>query len=54
MFDIKINSIDAGAVLTVKIDSGYPNLGQVVLTPSQYSVGDWRYVPVKVSIHMRT
>ena len=35
IFDIKVNSITPGTVLTVKIDSGYPNLGQVALTPSQ-------------------
>ncbi len=31
VFDIKVNSLSAGAVLTVKIDSGYPDLGQVAL-----------------------
>jgi len=46
VFDIKVNSISPGAVLTVKIDSGYPNLGQVALTPSQYSVGNWRRVAI--------
>ena len=46
VFDIKLNSISAGTILTVKMDSGYPNLGQVVLSPSQYSVGSWRRIAI--------
>jgi len=46
VFDIKVNSIDAGATLTAKIDSGYPSLGQYSLTPSDYSVGSWRRVTI--------
>jgi CxxC motif-containing protein (DUF1111 family)/predicted lipoprotein with Yx(FWY)xxD motif len=46
VFDIKVISLSAGAILTVKIDSGYPNLGQVTLSPSQYSVGSWRRVAI--------
>ena len=46
VFDIKVNSISPGAVLTVKIDSGYPALGQAALTPSQYTVGSWRRVVI--------
>jgi len=46
VFDLKVNSIDAGTTLTVKVDSGYPNLGQVALTDSQYTVGSWRRVSI--------
>ena len=46
VFDIKVISLSAGATLTVKIDSGYPNLGKLALSPSQYSVGSWRRVTV--------
>ena len=46
VFDIKVNSLSAGTVLTVKIDSGYPNLGQLALSPSQYTVGSWRRVVI--------
>ena len=46
IFDIKVNSITPGTVLTVKIDSGYPNLGQVALTPADYTVGSWRRVAI--------
>ena len=49
VFYIKVNSISVGTVLTVKIDSGYPNLGQVVLASSQYSVGNWRRVSINFS-----
>ncbi len=46
VFDIKVISLSAGATLTVKIDSGYPNLGQLALTASQYTVGSWRRVAI--------
>jgi beta-glucanase (GH16 family) len=46
VFDIKVNSIDPGATLTVKMDSGYPKLGQAVLTPPRYSVGSWRRIAI--------
>ena len=49
VFDIKVISISPGAIMTVKIDSGYPNLGQVALTPSQYSIGSWRRVAINFS-----
>ncbi len=46
VFDIKVNSLSAGAILTVKIDSGYPDLGQYALTSSQYTIGSWRRVAI--------
>lgn len=46
VFDIYINSIAPGAVITVKIDSGWPDLGFVALQPSQYAVGSWRRVVI--------
>jgi len=46
VFDIKVNSISPGTALIVKIDSGYPNLGQVALVPAQYTVGSWRRVVI--------
>jgi beta-glucanase (GH16 family) len=46
VFDIQVNSLSPGAILTVKIDSGYPNLGQVALSPSQYTLGSWRRVAI--------
>lgn len=49
VFDIKVNSISPGTDLTVKIDSGYPDLGQVALTTSQYTLGSWRRVAINFS-----
>jgi len=46
VFDIKVISLSPGATLTVKIDSGYPDLGQVALTSSQYTVGSWRRIAI--------
>ena len=46
VFDIKVNSIDQDTTLTVKMDSGYPDVGQVALTASQYTVGSWRRVSI--------
>ena len=46
VFDIKVISLSPGATLTVKIDSGFPNLAQLALSASQYSVGDWRRVAI--------
>ncbi len=46
VFDIKVISLSPGTTLTVKIDSGYPDLGQVALTASQYTVGSWRRVAI--------
>lgn len=49
VFDIYVNSIAPGALITVKIDSGYPDLGQEQLTPADYSIGSWRRVAVSFS-----
>jgi beta-glucanase (GH16 family) len=46
VFDIKVKAIDPDATLTVKMDSGYPKLGQAVLTPARYSVGNWQRVAI--------
>ncbi|MCJ7558657.1 MAG: family 16 glycosylhydrolase, partial [Gammaproteobacteria bacterium] len=46
-FDMWVNSIDAGTDLFVKLDSGYPNLGQVVLPASEIVVGAWKTYSVK-------
>ena len=46
VFDIKVISLVSDPTLTVKIDSGYPNLGKLALLPSQYTVGSWRRVAI--------
>ena len=47
---VRIESRNTGGLsLTVKMDSGYPKLGQLVLAPSQYSIGNWRTVTISFS-----
>ena len=46
VFDIKVISLSPGATLTVKIDSGFPNLGKLALSASQYTIGSWRRVSI--------
>lgn len=46
VFDIKLNSLSAGAVLTVKIDSGYPALGQVALDTAGLAIGVWHRMEI--------
>jgi hypothetical protein len=46
VFDIKVNLISPSTILTVKIDSGAADFGEVELSPSQYSVGSWRRVSI--------
>jgi hypothetical protein len=46
-FDLFVESIDPGTQLLAKMDSGYPNLGQVILaTPP---VGQWTHVVVALA-----
>ena len=46
-FDMKVNSVGAGANLFVKLDSGFPNLGEVLIPQSELLVGDWKTYSVK-------
>lgn len=46
-FDIFIESIDAGTTLLAKLDSGYPNLGQLAIeTPA---IGQWTHAVIRVA-----
>lgn len=47
VFDMRVNSIDPGATLLVKLDSGWPNLGKVALPGSQLRMGSWKTYSVK-------
>jgi len=47
VFDMMVNSIDVGTDLYVKLDSGYPNLGQVLIPASQIAVGAWKTYSIK-------
>ncbi|MDH3401477.1 MAG: putative glycoside hydrolase, partial [Chromatiales bacterium] len=47
VFDMMVNSIDVGTNLWVKLDSGYPNLGQVIIPASEIAVGAWKTYSIK-------
>jgi len=47
VFDMQVNSITPGTDLFVKLDSGFPNLGEVVLPESELVIGDWKTYSVK-------
>lgn len=46
VFDFKLNSISSGTVITAKIDSGYPALGQVVLDTAGLATGVWHRMAI--------
>jgi beta-glucanase (GH16 family) len=46
-FDMQVNSIDPGARILIKLDSGFPNLGEVVLPAEEILVGGWKTYSVK-------
>ncbi|TQV71540.1 glycoside hydrolase family 16 protein [Aliikangiella marina] len=46
-FDMKINSVAEGTELIVKLDSGFPNLGQVSIPASEWAVGEWKTYSIK-------
>ena len=47
VFDMRVNSIDPATTLLVKLDSGWPHLGEVRLPPSQLRMGAWKTYSVK-------
>lgn len=49
VFDIKLNSLSAGTVLTIKMDSGYPDLGQMVLDTSELALGVWHRIEIDLA-----
>ena len=46
-FDMRVNSLDPDATLLVKLDSGFPHLGQVALPASELRMGGWKTYSVK-------
>ncbi len=46
VFDIKVDSISPGATLQVKIDSGWPNIGQVEIAHSELTTGSWQRMTI--------
>ncbi|NVJ60080.1 MAG: family 16 glycosylhydrolase [Gammaproteobacteria bacterium] len=47
VFDMKINSATSGTQLIVKLDSGFPNVGQVTIPESEWAVGEWKTYSIK-------
>ena len=48
-FDLYVNSIGPGTTLLAKLDSGWPNLGEVALPSSEIAVGQWKSYSAKFS-----
>jgi len=46
-FDMQVNSIDSGATIFIKLDSGWPNLGEVALPAEELLLGGWKTYSVK-------
>ncbi len=51
-FDMFVNSITPGTDLVIKLDSGFPNLGEVVLPESEILVGAWKTYSVKFDMFL--
>jgi len=51
-FDMRVNAIEEGTDLIFKLQSEYPNLGQVVLPPSELVIGEWRSYSVKFDMFL--
>ena len=48
-FDMKVNSLSDGANIVIKIDSGFPNVGEFTLPTDEIAVGEWKTYSVKFS-----
>jgi len=46
-FDMQVNSIEPGTKILIKLDSGFPDLGEVVLPAEELLVGGWKTYSVK-------
>lgn len=49
VFDIQVNSVSADALLTVKMDSGYPALGQMALNNADFTLGSWQRIIIDIA-----
>ncbi|MDH4072519.1 MAG: family 16 glycosylhydrolase, partial [Gammaproteobacteria bacterium] len=47
VFDMRVNTITEGTTLLVKLDSGFPNLGEVAVPATELVTGDWRTYSIK-------
>ena len=48
-FDMKVNSLSDSANIVIKIDSGFPNVGEFTLPTDEIAVGEWKTYSVKFS-----
>ncbi|MFT5132881.1 MAG: beta-glucanase (GH16 family), partial [Gammaproteobacteria bacterium] len=48
-FDMKVNSLSEGASILIKIDSGFPNLGEFTIPAEAIALGQWKTYSVKFS-----
>ncbi len=46
-FDMQVNSMTPGTALLVKLDSGFPNLGEVAIPEADILVGGWKTYSIK-------
>jgi hypothetical protein len=49
IFDMYVNSMSDDATVLIKLDSGFPHLGEVVLPASEILVGEWKTYSIKFS-----
>jgi len=47
IFDMRVNTLSAGTDILIKMDSGFPNVGQVTL--NDLAIGEWKTYRVKLS-----
>jgi beta-glucanase (GH16 family) len=47
VFDMYVNSVSEDATILVKLDSGFPDVGEVVLPLSEIAVGTWKTYSIK-------
>jgi beta-glucanase (GH16 family) len=47
VFDMLVNTVSDDATIVVKLDSGFPNAGEVVLPLSEVAVGEWKTYSIK-------
>lgn len=47
VFDMQVNSMTPGTDLIVKLDSGFPNVGEVVIPEADLAIGEWKTYSAK-------
>jgi len=47
VFDMWVEQIDMDTKLLIKLDSGFPNLGEMVIPSSELAIGEWKTYSIK-------